>query len=125
MELRSLVIQCAKASASLGLILAGLLLFAGHQREALGLLFGTAIGITNQIMLAVRVAGIGTYGGVRQTQMVMLAGTGMRFLVIGLATYITIRLSSALSLLGFTTGLLLTMAVGAVLGARWFLRGHS
>ena len=123
MPLRSLVARCATLGLAAGLILGGLLLAVGHQRDALGLLFGTAVGVANQVMLAVRVAGIGTYGSTRQTQRVMVAGTGMRFAMIGLAAVIVLRLPGAFTLLGFIAGLLLTMVVGTVVGARWFLRG--
>lgn len=122
MELRNLVKQCVLASLAVGLVLAGVMLLTNHQREAYGMLFGTAIGITNQIMLAIRVAGIGEYGSTRQTQAIIMANTGMRFLMLGLATYLTIRVSATLSLLGFTTGLLTTMAVTTVVGARRYLR---
>jgi hypothetical protein len=122
MELRNLVTQCVMASLAVGFILSGLMLLTNHQREALGMLFGTAIGVTNQIMLAIRVAGIGEYGSARQTQAIIMANTGMRFLMIGLATYITIRLSATFSLLGFTAGLLVTMAVTTVVGARRYMR---
>ena len=122
MELRNLVAQCVTASLAVGCILAGLMLLANHQREAFGMLFGTAIGATNQVMLAIRVAGIGDYGSARQTQAIIMANTGMRFLMIGLATYITIRLADTLSLLGFTAGLLTTMAVTTVIGARRYMR---
>lgn len=122
LDLRALALRCILASVSVGLMLAGLMLLTNHSREAWGMLFGTAIGATNQAMLAVRVAGIGNYGSPRQTQRVMVANTGMRFLMIGLATYITIRLSTTLSLLGFTTGLLVTMAVTAVVAGRQLMR---
>ncbi|HWE61943.1 MAG TPA: ATP synthase subunit I [Chloroflexota bacterium] len=121
-ELRRLVMQCVLAGVSCGLILAGLLMLTNHQREALGLLFGVAIGVTNQLMLAVRVDGIGRYGSRGQTQAIMAANTGLRFLMMGLATYLTLRLSATLSLLGFTTGLVLTMAAATAVGARFYLR---
>jgi hypothetical protein len=106
-----------------GLVLAGILVLAGHQLDALGLLFGTAVGVANQIMLAVRVAGIGTYGSRRRTQQVMMAGTAMRFAMIGLATVIVLRLPATFSFIGFVAGLLLTMAIGTVMSARALLRG--
>jgi len=123
MDLRTLATRCILAGVSIGLILAGVMLLANHQREAWGTLFGTAIGATNQAMLAARVAGIGTYGTARQTRAIMISNTGMRFLMIGLATYITIRLSATMSLLGFTTGLLVTMAVSALVAGRALMRG--
>ena len=119
-----LATRCVLASASAGLVLAGMMLFANHQREALGTLFGTAIGVTNQIMLAARVSGIGNYGTARQTRAVMMANTGMRFMMIGLATYLTIRLSGSMSLLGFATGLLATMVVSTVVAGRLLMRGE-
>jgi hypothetical protein len=122
MELRRLVQQCVLACLSCGLVLAGVLILIGHQREALGLLFGVAIGVTNQLMLAVRVAGIGEYGSRGQAQAIMLANTGMRFLMMGLATYLAIRLPATISLIGFITGLVLTFAVTTVVGARFYLR---
>jgi hypothetical protein len=122
MELRRLVTQCVLAELSCGLVLGGLLLLTMHQRAALALLFGVLTGVTNQLMLAVRVNGIGQYGSRGQTQAIMLANTGMRFLVMGLATYITIRLSATLSLFGFAAGLLLTFAVAPIVGARFYLR---
>lgn len=122
MSLRPLVVRCALLELASGLTLAGMLILTGHQRDALGLLFGTATGVANQAMLAVRVAGIGSYGSTKRTQQVMVAGTAVRFAMIGLATVIVLRLATTFSLLGFMTGLLLTMAVGTVIAARWFLR---
>lgn len=122
MELRNLVTRCVLAGLACGLVLTGILLLTNHPREALGVLFGVATGVTNQLMLAVRVNGIGQYGSRGQTQAIMLANTGMRFLMMGLATYMTLRLSATLSLFGFATGLLLTFAVTTVVGARFYLR---
>lgn len=123
MPLRSLVAQCALFGLASGLVLAAILVLAGHQRDAAGILFGTAVGVTNQIMLAVRVAGIGSYGGTKRTQQVMVAGTAMRFAMIGLATVIVLRTPATFSLIGFVAGLLLTMAIGTVVSARSLLRG--
>lgn len=123
MELRQLVAQCVLLSMAGGLIIAGLAMSAGHREAAFGVLFGAAIGAMNQVMLGIRVAGIGTYGNVKQTQRVMVAGTGMRFAMIGMAAYIAIRFPGTLSLAGFVAGLMMTMAVATVQSARWFLRG--
>jgi hypothetical protein len=125
MDLRTLATRSVVTSAALGVVLAVLMLAAGHQRAAVGTLFGVLIGCTNQAMLAVRVSGIGSYGTPRQTQAVMLANTGMRFLMIGLATYLCIRLAAWISLLGFSTGLLATMATSAVVTARALLRAKD
>jgi hypothetical protein len=122
MDVRTLATRSVVASARVGLVLVVLLFFAGHQRAAAGALFGALIGCINQVMLAVRVAGIGRYGTARQTQAVMLANTGMRFLLIGLATYLCIRLPEAMSLLGFATGLLAMMVTSTVVTARALLR---
>jgi hypothetical protein len=122
MELRRLVSQCVLMCLAGGLLIAGALLLTNHQPQAYGLLFGVLIGVTNQLMLAVRVAGIGEYGARGKTQAIMLANTGMRFLMMGLATYLAIRLSATISLIGFICGLVLTFAVIPVAGARFYLR---
>jgi hypothetical protein len=79
--------------------------------------------VVNQIMLAVRVAGIGSYGDKKQTQRVMVAGAALRFAMIGLATVIVLRMPATFSLIGFVAGLLVTMAIGTVVSARSLLRG--
>lgn len=122
MDLRTLVTQITVFAGSLGLILAGLLLLGGHSRAAVGLSFGVLVGIANQIMIALRVARIGQLGSRKRTIAFIQAGTGMRFLMIGLAACIALKLPGVMDFFGLVAGLLLTMVVGTVVGARLVLR---
>ncbi len=122
MELKPLVLQIAIFAGIAGIPLTGILLVSGHSREALGLLFGLAVGTVNQMMIAFRVARIGQVGGRRQTILFIQTGTALRYVMIGAAAAIALREPATLSFGGLVGGLVLTMIVGAVVGARMVLR---
>ena len=120
--LRVVVVQTVLASCAVGLLCAGLLLLTGHTREGSGLLFGTAIGVCNEMMLANRVARIGIVGSARETAIMMRVGTFMRFLMIGLATIMAIKLHSTLSFGAMLIGVVFPIVVANFVGARYLLR---
>jgi len=71
----------------------------------------------------VRVTQVGELGSVSRAKRTIQVGMGLRLLMIGLAAGLIIRLASLASVYGMLLGLLLTIAVSNVLGARYFLRG--
>ncbi len=120
--LRVVVVQTIMASCALGLAMAGMLLLAGHTRECLGLLFGTAVGVCNEMMIANRVARIGEFGSARQTAIMMRMGTLTRFLMIGMATVMLIKLHSTMSFGAAVVGIVFPIIVANFVGARYLLR---
>lgn len=118
------MLQSTLITVSLGLLLAGLLLLLEHPRAGVGVLYGVAIGSVNLSLLAARISQIGQWN-VKRTKRVMQMGMGMRLLMIGLAAYVAIRFSGAMSIYGMMVGLLLTIAVTNVLGVRSFLRTNN
>jgi|GEM_PF-2293148 len=123
MAMRALVQQSAVVSACLTLMIAALLVLSGHSSVAAGLIYGTAVGALNLVLLAVRVTQVGELGSVSRAKRTIQVGMGLRLLMIGLAAGLIIRLASLASVYGMLLGLLLTIAVSNVLGARYFLRG--
>jgi len=121
--MRALVQQSAVVSACLTLMIAALLVLSGHSSVAAGLIYGTAVGALNLVLLAVRVTQVGELGSVSRAKRTIQVGMGLRLLMIGLAAGLIIRLASLASVYGMLLGLLLTIAVSNVLGARYFLRG--
>ena len=122
MAMRALVQQSAVVSACLTLMIAALLVLSGHSSVAAGLIYGTAVGALNLVLLAVRVTQVGELGSVSRAKRTIQVGMGLRLLMIGLAAGLIIRLASLASVYGMLLGLLLTIAVSNVLGARYFLR---
>ena len=120
--MRALVQQSAVVSACLTLMIAALLVLSGHSSVAAGLIYGTAVGALNLVLLAVRVTQVGELGSVSRAKRTIQVGMGLRLLMIGLAAGLIIRLASLASVYGMLLGLLLTIAVSNVLGARYFLR---
>ncbi len=120
--LRVVVVRTILVSCAVGLVCAGMLRLTGHSREGSGLLFGTAVGVCNEMMLANRVARIGAFGSARETAIMMRTGTFMRFLMIGLATVMAIRLHSTLSFGAVLVGIVYPIVVANVVGARYLLR---
>lgn len=122
MAMRALVQQSATVSACLALVIAALLVLSDHSRVAVGLIYGTAVGALNLVLLAVRVTQVGEVGSVSRAKRTIQVGMGLRLLMIGLAAGVIIRIASLASVYGMLIGLLLTIAVSNVLGARYFLR---
>ena len=120
--LRVVVVQTVLVSCAFGLVIAGMLLLAGYTREGYGLLFGTAVGVCNEMMLGNRVARIGVFGSARDTAIMMRAGTFMRFLMISMATVMAIKLGSRLSFGAVLVGIVCPIVVANVVGARYLLR---
>jgi hypothetical protein len=120
--LRVVVVQTILGSCAICLVLAGLLVLTGHTREGGGLLFGTAVGVCNEVMLANRVARIGKFGSPQETAIMMRAGTFMRFLMIGLAAVMAIKLQAKLSFGAVVVGIVFPIVVANVVGARYLLR---
>jgi hypothetical protein len=120
--LRIVVIQTIVISGAIGLMGSGVLLVMGLSRECWGLLFGTLVGISNQLMLANRVAKIGAFGNARATARMMQAGTATRFLMIGLAAVLAVRLHASMNIATMLIGLLLPTIVANVVGTRLLLR---
>ena len=123
MGMRALVQQSAVTSACLALVIAALLVLSDHSRVAVGLIYGTAVGALNLVLLAVRVTQVGELGSISRAKRTIQVGMGLRLLMIGLAAGLVIRVASLASVYGMLIGLLLTVAVSNVLGARYFLRG--
>ena len=122
MGLRAVVLQSTLLTLALALLLSGLLVLSEHPRAGFGVLYGSCIGAINLSLLAARISTIGQWG-VRRSKRAMQFGMGMRLLMIGLAAWIAIRFSEAMSIYGMLVGLLLTIAASNVIGARHFLRG--
>lgn len=120
--LKQLLRQCALLAAAAALVLAGALVALGDSRTALGVIFGVCIGMVNLALLAVRVTQVGNIANPRAGRRLMLASMGMRLLIIGLSAAIAIRISETMNVYGLLVGLLLTIVVANVLGARYFLR---
>ena len=123
MGMRALVQQSAVTSACLALVIAALLVLSDHSRVAVGLIYGTAVGALNLVLLAVRVTQVGELGSISRAKRTIQVGMGLRLLMIGLAAGLIIRVATLASAYGMLIGLLLTIAVSNVLGARYFLRG--
>lgn len=121
--MKALVQQSAVASACLVLIIAAVLVLTDHSRVAVGLIYGMVVGAMNLVLLAVRVTQVGELGSVSRAKRTIQVGMGLRLLMIGLAAGVVIRLATLASVYGMLIGLLLTIAVSNVLGARRFLRG--
>ena len=122
MPIKPLVRQIALLAAAIALPAAGVLLLFGHSREAAGLFLGAVVGTLNQAMIAFRVARIGQLGGRRRTILFIQTGTALRFLMIGAAAAIVLRQPGNFDFLSLVIGIVLTMAVGAVVGIRMVLR---
>ena len=120
--LRLVVLHTVIISAAIGVAAGGALLLFGDPREAWGLLFGTAIGISNQVMLASRVARIGAWSSARQTRMMLRMGSALRFLMIGMAALVAIKLHTSLSLEAMLVGVIFPIVVANVAGARLLMR---
>lgn len=123
MGMRALVQQSAVTSGCLALVIAALLVLSDHSRVAVGLVYGTAVGALNLVLLAVRVTQVGELGSISRAKRTIQVGMGLRLLMIGLAAGLIIRVASLASVYGMLIGLLLTVAVSNALGARYFLRG--
>jgi len=121
--MRALVQQSAVTSGCLALVIAALLVLSDHSRVAVGLVYGTAVGALNLVLLAVRVTQVGELGSISRAKRTIQVGMGLRLLMIGLAAGLIIRVASLASVYGMLIGLLLTVAVSNALGARYFLRG--
>lgn len=122
MPIKPLLFQITLLAGAISLPAAGILVLFGHSAAAAGLVLGAAVGVVNQAMIAFRVARIGQVGGRRQTILFIQTGTALRYIMIGAAVAIVLRLPGHFDFLGLVAGLVLTMIVGAVAGIRLVLR---